>query len=191
MPSIIRLAAGILAIAISFSTPAQSNEKEVWQALKSDEYIAMMRHALAPGTGDPGHFRLGDCTTQRNLNDDGRQQAIAIGRAFQANGITQARVRTSQWCRCRETATLLGTGEPEDLPLLNSFFQNRGEGDAQTRQTKEWLQAQPAGNPLVLVTHQVNITALTGVYPASGEVVVFRLAADGTVDVIGTILISH
>lgn len=191
MPSIIRLAAGILAIAISFSTPAQSNEKEVWQALKSGEYIAMMRHALAPGTGDPGHFRLGDCTTQRNLNDGGRQQAIAIGQAFQANGITQARVRTSQWCRCRETARLLDLGEPVDLPALNSFFQDRSNGSAQTSETREWLLTRSAGIPLVLVTHQVNITALTGIYPSSGEMVVFRLAADGTVDVIGTILISH
>ncbi|MEQ8709806.1 MAG: histidine phosphatase family protein [Rhodospirillales bacterium] len=186
-----RFAACLFAITVSLTLPAAASDDEVWQALKSGGHVAMMRHALAPGTGDPGIFRLNDCTTQRNLNDRGRRQAVAIGEAFEANGITEARVRTSQWCRCRETAELLGLGHPEDLPDLNSFFESRQNGPRQTAALRQWLGSQSLAEPLVLVTHQVNITALTGVFPSSGEIVVFRLLADGAVDVIGTILISQ
>ncbi len=94
---------------------------------------------------------------------------------------------SSQWCRCLETAELLGLGPVEELPALNSFFRRSGLRGPQTRDIKDWLANRDPGRPLVLVTHQVNITALTGVYPASGELVVIRRAADGTISVVGTI----
>lgn len=129
-----------------------NGEADAWAALSSNRgAIAVMRHALAPGTGDPAGFRLGDCTTQRNLDERGRAQARAIGAAFRARGIAVDRVLTSQWCRARESAALLGLGEVQELPDLNSFFADRREAES-----------------------QVNITALTGVYPSSGEIIVGR-----------------
>ena len=146
-----------------------------------------MRHALAPGTGDPGNFVLEDCSTQRNLNDVGRRQAEAIGARFRSNGIETARVYSSRWCRCLETADLLGLGDVTPLPALNSFFQDRSKGPAQTAALKTFLSGRTAGEPMVLVTHQVNITALTDIFPTSGEIVVVNVRADGTVDVAGRI----
>ena len=137
-------------------------------------HLGIMRHAIAPGTGDPPGFRLGECATQRNLSEDGRAQARAIGARLRAAGIAGARVLTSQWCRARETAALLGLAPPQDLPLLNSFFAERGEGPGRTAALRAWIAAAPPGPPLLLVSHQVNITALTGVFPAPGEIVLLR-----------------
>lgn len=147
----------------------------------------MLRHALAPGTGDPAAFTLGDCSTQRNLSDEGRAQARRIGERFRTNGIESARVFSSQWCRTLETAELLGLGPVQPLPSLNSFFRNYQRSDLQTRTLRQWLAEQASGEPLVLVTHQVNITALTDVYPASGELVVLRRTENGELEVVGTL----
>ena len=159
----------------------------VWAKLRSGGHVALIRHARAPGFGDPAQVVIGDCSTQRNLSDEGRDQARRIGAKFRANGIAAARVVTSQWCRCRETAALLGLGDPADLPPLNSFFADRSTADAQTAATKDWLAARDLSQAHVLVTHQVNITALTGVVPASGEIVVVRVGADGAVTPAGRI----
>ena len=184
--------AGALALALaafvlgSYSLPAHASEA-LWSALRSGTHVAMMRHALAPGTGDPQNFRLGDCATQRNLNDEGRRQAEAIGSRFRSKGIGTPRIYSSQWCRCLETARLLGLDNVTPLPALNSFFRDRQKGPTQTADIKEFISSRSDGVPTVLVTHQVNITALTGVFPASGEIVVVKVAADGTVDVAGRI----
>jgi len=98
-----------------------------------------------------------------------------------------ARVVSSQWCRCLDTAELLGLGTVEDLPLLNSFYQHAGRRNQQTEGLEEWLAGQDFDRPLVLVTHQVNISALTGVYPASGELVVIRISEHGELTVLGSI----
>lgn len=164
---------------------------EGWEAMRQPGAIAVMRHAYAPGTGDPDNFRLGDCTTQRNLNDQGRDQARRIGAAFRDNGVEIDRVLTSQWCRSAETAELLGLGTPEPLPSLNSFFDARHRRAEQTEETLAFLRAQSADQRLVLVTHQVNITALTGRGTASGEFVVIDLTEDGEVEVLGEILIGR
>ena len=167
-------------------TPGAADERDLWAGLRAGTHVALLRHALAPGTGDPASFTLGDCTTQRNLSEEGRAQARRIGARFRTNGIGSAAVFTSQWCRCRDTAALLGLGPVEDLPLLNSFFQNRGNREAQTNGLAAWLAARPPGAPLVLVTHQVNITALTGVFPASGEMVILRRDNSGRFALAGT-----
>lgn len=166
---------------------AGGEDGKLWAALRSGQAVALMRHALAPGTGDPAGFRLGDCSTQRNLSDDGRAQARAIGERFRANGIDQAEVRSSQWCRCLETAELLGLGPVAPMPALNSFFQDRARSPAQTADLRRHLRMREAGRALVLVTHQVNITALTRVGPASGEIVVVRSGGHGSIQVAGTI----
>jgi len=163
---------------------------EGWEALRQPGAIAIMRHALAPGTGDPAQFDVDDCATQRNLDRRGRAQARAIGAAFRAEGIAVDRVLSSQWCRCRETAELLGLGPVEELASLNSFFRRYGRREPQTAATRAFLAGLPADRRLVLVTHQVNISALTGGYPASGEVFVVQVDADGAVEITGRIPIE-
>lgn len=147
---------------------------ELWQALRSGEAVALMRHAEAPGTGDPAGFRLDDCTSQRNLSAAGREQAARLGERFRSNGIAGAEIRSSAWCRCRDTATGLGLGPVQIAPPLNSFFGASGRAEEATAGLRQLIAGLPAGKPAVLVTHQVNITALTGVYPRSGEVIVLR-----------------
>lgn len=179
---------GLLAGALSIGTPpalAQS-QQAMWTALKSGEAFAMMRHALAPGTGDPPNFKLEDCTTQRNLSAEGRRQAAQIGARFRKAGITSASVYTSAWCRCRETAKLLGLGPAEDLSALLSFYKNDLRTAPQTAALRSWLSTNwQGGRPLVLVTHQVNIQALTGVDPPSGGIVVVRRASNVALKVMG------
>lgn len=158
-----------------------------WDALSEPGAVAIMRHALAPGGGDPANFDIADCTTQRNLDDRGRDQARAIGAALRDRGFTFDRVLTSQWCRCRDTATLLDVGPVTEAPALNSFFQDRSTSDAQTADAQGIISA--TEGTLMMVTHQVNITALTGVFPSSGEIIVIR-ATDTGVEVLGKIEIA-
>lgn len=172
-----------------FSTSGLSLEGEaaLWSALHSGNHFVLLRHAIAPGTGDPPQFTLGKCSTQRNLSDEGRNQAEKIGERFRSNRIQKARVFSSQWCRCLETAKLLALGPVQELPALNSFFQQYEREDSQTQMLKEWLAGQDFNEPLVLVTHQVNITALTDVYPASGELVIVHQSKAGEFSVVGSI----
>ncbi len=159
-----------------------------WDALKRPGAIGLMRHALAPGTGDPAAFDLDDCTTQRNLDALGRDQARAMGAALRARGLTFDAVWTSQWCRCVDTAVLLDVGPVVPEPAVNSFFQERGRAQQQTTDTLRKLDAW-SGERLLLVTHQVNITALTSIFPQSGEIIVVERIGNGLV-VTGQILID-
>lgn len=154
---------------------AKADQAAAWQALRGGEAVLMLRHALAPGTGDPANFQLGDCSTQRNLNDIGREQARAWKPFLAVHGITDARIFSSQWCRCMETATGMNLGKVTEWPPLNSFFRNRGDGPAQTRQTIKQVNGLEDGAPVILVSHQVNITALAGIFPASNEGVILAL----------------
>ena len=176
-----------LAIILILALPQMAVAND-WEALDSPTAIALMRHALAPGGGDPAEFELGICSTQRNLDDRGRAQAGRIGQALKERGIDFEAVWTSQWCRCVDTAVLLNVAEVKEEPALNSFFQNRGDGPQQTDQTRSLL-AQHSGGRLMLVTHQVNITALTDVFPRSGEIIVIELGG-GDVQVTGRILVN-
>lgn len=166
---------------------ALSADERAWQALREGRAVLMLRHALAPGTGDPAHFDVNDCTTQRNLNDEGRAQARSWKELLAEHGIDQARVYTSQWCRSRDTATEMGVGEVTEWPPLNSFFAGRGDGDEQTRQTIARVNALEPGLPVVLVSHQVNVTRLSGVYPASNEGVIIALPLSGDVRVLARV----
>lgn len=134
-------AALVLALGLLDATDglAASQDARLWRALGSAGHVALLRHAIAPGTGDPPDFSIGDCGTQRNLSDAGREQAARIGALFRANGIEAAQIFSSQWCRCLETAKRLGLGPVEELPSLNSFFQSPERRDRQNRALKEWL----------------------------------------------------
>jgi phosphohistidine phosphatase SixA len=178
--------AALLALFLS-ATPVLA--ADFWDHMERPGTVAILRHAIAPGTGDPPGFRLGDCATQRNLDAAGRAQARAIGAAFRANGIAVNRVYASRWCRARETAELLGFGPVAELPALDSFFRDRDAAGTQTDALRAFLAALPETGKAVLVTHQVNITALTGRAVASGEVFALEVAADGRVTVLDSLLI--
>ncbi len=166
---------------------AASDEPSLWAALKTPGHFAIMRHALAPGTGDPSNFLLKDCSTQRNLSEGGRRQAERTGTAFRSHGIGTARILSSQWCRCLETGRLLGLGPVEPFDSLNSFFQQMTEGPSQIARLREEIKKMDLSRPVVMVTHQVVITGLTDVFPASGEVVVMRRRANGGLALVGRI----
>lgn len=175
------LAAALLAC---LSGPAAA--AEAWPEI-ADGAIVLFRHANAPGVGDPPGHRLGDCTTQRNLDDAGREQARRIGQTLRARKVPVRRVLSSQWCRTRETAQLAFPGLVRDEPLFNSFFEDRSSAPAQTAAALALLKRWRGPGVLVVSTHQVNITALTGATVASGEGVVVRVGAAG-LEVVGRVL---
>lgn len=173
---------------LACSRPAAADE-DPWAALARPGAVAVMRHAHAPGVGDPAGFNLDDCSTQRDLDERGRAQARAVGEAFRSAGVRIDRILTSRWCRARHTAEETALGPIEDFAALDSFFADRGTARAQTEEVRRRLQTANPAERLLLVTHQVNITALTGRSTRSGEVLVIRIAEDGAVTTLGSIAI--
>lgn len=167
----------ILCLALILSGPALAADP--LEAARTPGAVLLMRHATAPGTGDPADMRLGDCSTQRNLSDAGRDEARAIGARLRDAGIAFGLVLASEWCRTTETATLMGLGPVTPFPPANSFFSNRENADRQTAEVLAHLAGVPSDQRVLIVTHQVNITALTGIVPRSGEIVVARRGASG------------
>jgi len=174
----------ILFLVCLWPTAASAND---WDVLDQPGAVAIMRHALAPGTGDPADFELGDCSTQRNLSEEGREQARSVGDAFRKRGIVFDRIFASQWCRTRETAELLGLGPVVEMPALNSFFGDYSTQQSQTQATKALIEKQQGR--VLLVSHQVNISALAGQATRSGEVLIIRAGTEG-MEVMGSILIK-
>jgi phosphohistidine phosphatase SixA len=158
---------------------SDSDEAELIKRMQAGGHILMIRHALAPGFGDPDNFQIGDCSTQRNLNDRGREQAGAIGDWLRSRGITAARVYSSQWCRCLETAELLGLGPVTELPALNSFFELTQNREPNLKALRKFFAEQPSeGGLVILVTHQVTISAIADEGVSSGEGVLLDLNRD-------------
>jgi phosphohistidine phosphatase SixA len=163
-------------------------EEAIWARLQQPEthYVVLIRHALAPGTGDPVNFDLGDCSTQRNLSEEGRSQARRTGAAFRQRNIPIRQVLSSQWCRCLETAELMDLGAVEPFAPLNSFFENPATGAAQTAAVRTFIlnQARTPG-VTVMVTHFVNISGLSGVTAPSGGMVVIQRNDQEQLEVVG------
>ncbi len=174
-----------LLFAAFFALPATATEI-AWAKLAEGGHTILLRHAIAPGTGDPSNFKLDDCATQRNLSDQGRQQAQRIGARLAARAIKVDAVLTSQWCRAIDTAKLAfprTTITPE--PALNSFFADTSSKDDQTAAVLKLIGAFEGSGNQVMVTHQVNILALTGVSPREGEAVIVDIDSSGGLKVIG------
>ena len=160
---------------------------DLWNELKSGNHLVLIRHALAPGFGDPKNFDVKDCNTQRNLNNEGRRQSKKIGDLFRTNGISNVVSYSSQWCRCLDTARLLDLGKVFELPALNSFFKNFEREPLQSEEMRRWIKMAPLDTPTILISHQVNIAALTGYSAASGEIIFVQRKRDGSLSVIGSI----
>lgn len=173
----------LLATALPSARAADLSETELLKRIAQGGVVLMIRHAqTVPGIGDPPGFDLAKCSTQRNLDARGRDQARAFGSRLARAGVRPTRVLSSAWCRCKDTAQL-AFGTHAVLPDLNSFFEDRGSEPAQTAALRERLNRLGKADIEVWVTHQVNIQALAGVSPAMGETVV--LAAGQPVRVLG------
>ncbi len=185
-----RFLSGLLICCLGLNLPAMagvdSDQAELIKRMQAGGHILMIRHALAPGFGDPPEFQIGDCSTQRNLDDRGRQQARAIGNWLRARGITAASVYSSQWCRCLETAELLKLGPVKELPALNSFFELTHQREPNLKALRAFIAAQtPDGELVILVTHQVTVSAIADEFVSSGEGVLLELIAGGPYRVVG------
>jgi phosphohistidine phosphatase SixA len=168
-------------------TPTTVSKVDIWSRLRQGKgYVILFRHALAPGTGDPPNFRLDDCSTQRNLSAAGRKQAVRMGEALRQQNISVSKVFSSQWCRCLETAKLMNVGQVEPFPVINSFFQDSRTERSQTEQLRQFiLKNRDTPGVIVMVTHQVNITAISDIFPQSGAAVVMRASTPNQIELVG------
>lgn len=178
--SLLRHAACLLsmlyAVALPVAHAQMQTPSDPWQAAAEEGVAILLRHAATEsGIGDPPDFRLDDCATQRNLSAPGRAQAARFGAAFAERRIRIDEVRSSQWCRCLDTARLAFPGLPVRAdPMLNSFFQDRSTEPRQTAALRAYLK-DLGRRRVVLVTHQVSIAALTGESVGMGEALVVSM----------------
>ena len=164
------------------NNPALAN----WEPAREGNKIILIRHAIAPGTGDPPGFNINDCDTQRNLSYEGILQSKKIGKLFEKNKIKIDKVLSSQWCRCKDTAKYAFT-KYKEFSALNSTFQSPYDKNAkkQIKKLKGFIQKwEGSGRNLILVTHYVVISAITDVTPRSGEIVII----DKNFKVLSTVL---
>jgi len=180
-----------LSLLISLSIqPSYANELLIWDKLNASSakgYVLLLRHSLAPGVGDPENFKLGDCSTQRNLSQEGRDDASEIGAWIKRQKVKIYRVESSRWCRARQTAKLLDIGKVKLNKNLDSLFRESNlESHPKTLKTKEQiLSHRSKSGLLVLVGHYVNIAALVGVGVDSGEGVIVKANKNGVIKVLG------
>ena len=162
----------IIFISLTSSVKADFNKKLI-DKLNDGGKLIFIRHAYAPGSGDPSNFNLNDCSTQRNLSDEGRKQAEYIGEFFRNNHIIVDKVLSSEWCRCKETS-LIAFKDFETKSFLNSFFSPKfsDNKNIQITNLKKYIENWNSDKNLVLVTHYVMINEILNYAPSSGEIVV-------------------
>ena len=176
-------------IFISFITPIKADLNEnLMNQLEDGGKLIFIRHAYAPGSGDPNNFNLNDCSTQRNLSDDGRKQAQIIGKFFKKNKIKIDKVLSSQWCRCKETAKIAFKNFSTNS-FLNSFYSSKfaKNKDKQVKALNDYIEKFKSDKNLILVTHYVLISEVLNYSPSSGEIIV----SDKKFNIIGNIEIDY
>jgi len=176
-------------IFISLTTSIKADlDKKLMNQLEDGGNLIFIRHAYAPGSGDPNNFNLNDCTTQRNLNKDGRKQAQYIGEFFIKNKIKIDKVLSSEWCRCKETAKIAFKNF-STISFLNSFYSSKFEKnkDKQVKALNKYIKGFKSDKNLILVTHYVLISEVLNYPPSSGEIVV----SDKNFNMIGAIEIKY
>ena len=157
-------------------------QSELADKLQDGTHVLLMRHADAPGYGDPKNYQISQCSTQRNLGDLGRKQAKAIGDWLSKQGIQQAKVYSSPWCRCVDTATLLNKGEVKKELALGSFFDDMSQAKKQTEELTKFIaveRKQSPNIPIIMVTHHVNIQSYVGEVVNSGDMVLVKVDSAG------------
>jgi broad specificity phosphatase PhoE len=175
----------LLACAWAAPTAALADEA-MWKLLKGGGQVVLMRHAVTtPGVGDPEGMVLADCSTQRNLSDEGRTHARQIGEAFRARNVAVTQLYASPWCRSLETARLAFRKDPEIAPALGNLFGRSDPDGRQVAQLRALASRKPLSGNVVMVSHGSTILALTGVSPATGEMVVVTPQGGGKFTVVG------
>jgi phosphohistidine phosphatase SixA len=178
-----------MAVATSSFARAQA---DAWELLRQPGIAVFMRHSEAPGSGgfgDPTGFRLEDCATQRNLSEEGRAHARRTGDAYRNHAVVFDRVLTSPWCRCKETAALALGKDAEIFEPLSNLVGRSENREPQVRALKAYLADLGTARAL-LVTHGIVIGALTGINPASGEMVIVKPAPGGEPRVVGRLRVD-
>ena len=176
----------IILLLFLLSNEAYANDNIISE-LQDGKKIVFIRHALAPGNGDPENFILEDCSTQRNLNERGREQSKNIGNFFRNKNISVDKVLSSEWCRCKDTARL-AFDNFETFDALNSFYDERFAMNRsnQLKNLKVFINKWNSDSNLVIVTHYVVISALLNRGTSSGEMIV----TDKKLNIIGNININ-
>jgi phosphohistidine phosphatase SixA len=157
-------------------------QSELASNLHDGQHILLMRHADAPGYGDPKNYQVSQCATQRNLGDFGRKQAKGIGDWLSSQGVDQAKIYSSAWCRCVDTATLLNKGAVKKEASLGSFFDDMSQAKRQTDELIKLVAAerrQYPNIPIIMVTHHVNIQSYIGIAVNSGDMVLVKVDPAG------------
>ena len=176
-------------IFISLTTSIKADlDKKLIKQLEDGGKLIFIRHAYAPGNGDPNNFNLNDCSTQRNLNIDGRKQAKNIGKFFRENKIKIYKVLSSEWCRCKETADI-AFKDFFTNSFLNSFYSSKyaKNKDKQVKALNNYVKKFKSDKNLILITHYVLITDVLNYSPSSGEIVV----SDKNFNIVGTVKIDY
>ena len=173
-----------------FPSHANARDLAIWDQIKGTNpkgYVLLMRHALAPGIGDPENFNVNDCSTQRNLNDEGRTDAREIGSWLKRRDVKIFRVESSRWCRAKETAELLDIGKVRPNKNFDSLFRDPDPANhPQTAAIKKRIfNHRNTRGLLVMVGHSVNIQTLTSTSLESGEGVLVRATPQGELKILG------
>jgi phosphohistidine phosphatase SixA len=184
----------VLTILLGLCTAANragAGNAEAWSALRAGGHVALMRHADAPGGfGDPQGFKVEDCATQRNLSAKGRADAVRIGGRLKSEGIVWEAILSSPWCRCIDTAKLLDLGRVKTEPTFGNAFVLRDQRESLTSGARAIIDQWTGSGILLVVTHGANIQALTGIQPASGEIVVVRGGGGGDREAVGRLMLD-
>ena len=179
----------LLIIFITINSPIKADlNQNLINELKQGGKLIFIRHAYAPGGGDPINFDINVCNTQRNLNNSGRNQADKIGSLFKDNNISTDKVYSSEWCRCKETA-LIAFNQFETKNFLNSFFSSKftQNKNSQIKSFKKFIKSWDGKKNLIFVTHYVFISEILDYAPSSGEIII----SDKDLKVIDTIEIEY
>jgi phosphohistidine phosphatase SixA len=173
MVHMIQFALLIAFMLVGGTSDAAEDTALAWAALRGDGHVALIRHAPAPGpVGDPSDYKLDDCATQRNLSEQGRAEAAALGARFRMQQVKVGKIVSSQWCRCKQTAELMNIGLVEDAPTFNNAFVLNTMRDEQTAGARTMIEAWRGPGTLVVVTHGENILLMLGLRPREAEVIV-------------------
>ncbi len=180
-------------VQLLFVAPAHADEAAAWAALREGGNVALMRHTDAPGPpGDPPGFRLDTCSTQRNLSTQGRADARAVGERLKAQRVSFAKVLSSPWCRCVDTANLMRMGNVQIEPAFSNIVVLNDRVAELTAAGRAVIDAWKGPGTLLVVTHGANIAALTGgANPASGEIVVVSAKGGGALRELGRLPIPR
>ena len=178
----------ILLILIIISPNISDASENIINQLKEGGKVIFIRHGYAPGNGDPNNFNLNDCSTQRNLNIDGRKQAKNIGKFFRENKIKIYKVLSSEWCRCKETADI-AFKDFSTNSFLNSFYSSKyaKNKDKQVKALNNYVKKFRSDKNLILITHYILITEVLNYSPSSGEIVV----SDKNFNIVGSVEIDY